>query len=108
MALFILLAWQALMVASVIVAGFALWRKGLPGIAWGATAILGALLSYGFVSAVVGLYETAWSVSSPGFLGAITIGILGLACFVIGGLGARHIGEPTGAAVDPARSGMFW
>ena len=91
MPLFTLLVWQALIVASVIVAGFALWRKGLAGIAWGATAVLGALLSYGFVSAVVGMYEdTDWSVSSPGFLGAIAIGTLGLACFVIGCLGTRR------------------
>ena len=91
MPLFTWLAWLALMVASVIVAGFALWRKGLPGIAWGATAILGALLSFGFVSAVVGMYEvTVWSVSSPHFLGSIAIGTLGLTCFVIGCLGTRR------------------
>jgi hypothetical protein len=80
------------MVASVILAGFALWRRGLAGIVWGVTGILGALLSYGLVSAVGGLYEKAWSVSSPGFLGAIGIGILGLACFVIGCLGTRRSG----------------
>ncbi len=64
--------------------------KFKPGFTRAVLAILGALLSFGFVPAVVMYKDKNWIASSPGFLGAVAIGTLGLACFVIGCLGLRR------------------
>jgi hypothetical protein len=93
MALGVLIGWQVLILVSVVVAALVLWRRGSAGIAASVAAIGGAALSYGFVSAAIGLAEDEWTATSTGFLIAMGIGVLGLACFCVGLLGLRRNGR---------------
>lgn len=89
MALVVLIGWQALVLASIVLTSVVIWRRRAAGIPWGVALVAGAILSFGFVSAAAGLGEGTWSVSSAGFLMAVGIGGLGLMSFVGGSLGLR-------------------
>lgn len=84
-----LLVCTLLLVGSIILAGCLVWRKGVSGIGWGIVAVAGGLLSFGLLSAAVGLDERAWSISSPGCLLALAVGVLGLVGSGIACLGFR-------------------
>jgi hypothetical protein len=86
MALFVLVGWQLLMLASIVAAALGIWRKGVLAIGSSIALVAGATLSYGLVSAATGLGEGAWSFASPGFLAASAVGILGLVSVTIGSL----------------------
>ena len=55
--------------------------------------ILGALSSFGPISAETGVSEKYWNASSPGFWIAIAIGVICVACFTIGCLTLRRKNE---------------
>lgn len=79
------LMWFAVMGASLVVAVLLTVRKALRGFLWGVAGIFGGLLTWAFVSAIIGLYEMPPYYRQPGFyvslaIGAMGVGLFGLAC----------------------------
>ncbi|MCA9248434.1 MAG: hypothetical protein KDA42_15010 [Planctomycetales bacterium] len=54
-------------------------RGGVAGAVRGLPAVVGALLSYGFVSAAMGVMEGVWTPEWGGFWVALAVGACGLA-----------------------------
>ncbi len=69
--------WFGLMLGTVVVAAFLVYRKRWPGAGWGLVTILGGLLTFAFVSAVVGLYEVPSYYTQSAFYVSLGIGVVG-------------------------------
>ena len=80
-AMVVYLIWFAVMGASLIVAGVLTVRKAFKGFLWGLAGIFGGLLTWAFVSAVIGLYEMPPYYRQPGFYFSLVIGAIGVALF---------------------------
>ena len=88
--LFVYLAWFGLLIASIVVAILIISKRGAAGVGWASCTILGALLSWAWPSAVIGLYEIDDYASSAGFMISLAIGVVGIAMFGIGCLDLRR------------------
>jgi len=89
------LVWILLASSSIITTIVMAIVKGVSSLKWSVQIVLGTLLYYGFVSAGVGVSEGVWTMTSPGFLVALTIGIGGVVLTIIGVRGLVHT-RPTG------------
>jgi hypothetical protein len=76
--------WCALLVAALVVAGLLMARRGLAGAGWGAVTLLGGLLTWAFVSAVIGLQELTAYCTRPAFFISLGVGTLGVFLFGLG------------------------
>ena len=83
----ILLVWILLVSSSIITAIVMAMVRGVTSLKWSALTMLGTALCYGFISAGLGVSEGVWTVTSPGLLVALAIGIAGVALTTIGMLG---------------------
>jgi len=86
----ILLLWILLVSSSIITAIVMAIVKGASSLKWSVKIVLGTLLYYGFISACLGKSEGEWTMSFPGFLVALTIGIAGVVLTIIGVRGLIH------------------
>ena len=80
----IVLVWFLLVIASIITGIVMAVARGAASLKWSVQIVLGALLYYGFISAALGVSEGVWTVTSPGLLVALAIGIAGMALTVTG------------------------
>ena len=72
------------MVASFVVTGILIARNGLTGAGWGVVTIVGGILTWAFVSAVIGLFELTAYQTHPAFFISLGIGTLGVLFFGLG------------------------
>ena len=91
----ILLVWGLLASCSVITAIVLAFVKGATSLKWSVQFVLGTLLYYGFISAGLGVSEGVWTMTSPGFLVAVALGIGGVVLAINGVLGLVRT-RPTG------------
>ena len=80
--------WLGVLLASCVVAGRLLARHGWSGAGWGALTVLGGLLMWALVSAVIGVLEMTSYHTHAGFFISCGIGALGAVLF---GLGCRRL-----------------
>lgn len=80
--------WLAVLAASCVVAGLLLARHGWRKAGWGAVTVLGALLMWAWVSAVIGVLELTNYPTHAGFFISCGMGALGVALF---GMGCRRL-----------------
>jgi len=69
--------WMAVMIASVIMAGWVMWKNGVKGLGRALLTVLGGLMMFAFVSAVIGLYEMPPYYDTFGFWVSLGIGAAG-------------------------------
>ena len=81
---YIYLLWSALVLASLIVAGIHLARRQYHGIRHALGAVIGALLTWAFVSAYAGACEITGYIGSMAFTISIAVGMAGIVLFVLG------------------------
>lgn len=86
----VLMIWVAVSGAAVIVAGVLIWKRGVNGVGWALGTVLGGLMMFGVVSAVIGLYEMTAYYLNPIFFVSLAIGAAGLCLFGMGCRQLRH------------------
>jgi hypothetical protein len=84
LALSVVLAWVLVCIASVIAVVLQLVRHRARRIGLSLLCPIGAALTFGFVSAAMGLGERVWGVQSPGLWIALAAGAVGVPLQVVG------------------------
>ena len=79
-----LLAWFGVMLFAFISAVVACRRRRLRGLAHGGVMLFGGLLTFGFVSGIIGAYETGGYAQTFPFWASITTGFAGLTLVLLG------------------------
>ena len=80
----VIVLWLLVVLASCVAVVFHISRHGRRWIGVALLAPLGAVLTFGFVSALVGILESSWTPLHAGFVVAIVCGIVGALLCVIG------------------------
>lgn len=80
----VIFLWLLLVLASCVAVGFHIYRHGRRRIGVALLTPLGAVLTFGFVSALIGVLESGWTPWRAGFVIAIVCGIVGVLLCVIG------------------------
>lgn len=73
--------WGMFLLLSFVFAGAIGLQRGRKGIIWAAITILGALLTFAFVSVVIGFLEIEGYSKTSGFVFTFGVGVAGLVLF---------------------------
>lgn len=79
-----LLSWFGVMLVAFISAVVACLRRRVRGLAHGGVMLFGGLLTFGFVSGIIGVYKTTGYAQTIPFWVSITAGLAGLALLLFG------------------------
>ena len=80
-AILVICLWAVNLVCSIVLAGLHLAHRKAAGVNSGMIGVFGALLTWGYVSACLGVLEQSNYLFSTSFLPAIGVGIIGSVCF---------------------------
>jgi hypothetical protein len=81
MGLIALILWRMFLLLSFVFAGAIGLQRGRKGLIWAGITILGAALTYAFVSVVLGFLELEGYSKSITFVYTVGVGVAGLALF---------------------------